>query len=463
MSITHTAPECPRNTTIPLQFLWREGLCLVVLLALQRGPSFVGAVTLALLLCWAMRSNRAAMQALTISVLLAYLNPTITMPQSMTSQVKWVLLFLTCAVCIYRTYRLTRIPRWLPVLGVFTVVTGVLALVTSAQADLSLFKLFSFTAGAVAALTVFQGASQEPGYARNWLFTVFTVVLCLSLPMIVVPGGYLSGFRMFRGILAHSQSYAIFMIPMVMYLFARTLTGEATPLVEKAMIAIGFLTIIATGSRTAVLAAVGGLLMVGLIVACYRADLRHVFTRLRSLVVLAMLVAGGLVQLVVSKDSPVEGGLRFFLAKNRTASKDMLSAEEAFTSSRGAIVDLSMQNFRQQPLIGVGFGMNSPEGVGMVVRDPILGLPVSAPIEQGFLPTATLGQVGLIGSILLLTFLVVLFRPILQYAPAPILVLFWVAFLVNFGEMIFYSTGGLGLYMWLILGFCHEESLRARQ
>ena len=120
-----------------------------------------------------------------------------------------------------------------------------------------------------------------------------------------------------------------------------------------------------------------------------------------------------------------------------------------------------MINFRKYPFTGVGFGMSSDTGVKNVVKDPYSGLPISAPVELGFFPTATLSQIGLIGSLLLLVFLVILFGPILKNTSIPVIALFWCAFLVNIGEMIFYSTGGIGLQMWLIFGFCYAESQRA--
>ena len=456
MSTTQTPPAA-----LPLRFLWREALVLVLVLAAQHGPSAVGALTLLLLVGWALRNNRAAMQALTISVLLAYLNPALTAPHSMTSALKWLLLFAVCAISVARTYRLSRVPRWLIALALFAVVVGILALVTSAQAGLSLFKLASFTVGVIAALTVFHGASQSPGYARDWLYTVAAVVLVVSLPMLAFSAGYLPGTHMFRGMLVHSQAYGIYLAPMVMFLLARVLTGESTAVSELLVLAGGVLTVVMTGSRTSVLAALGAALIIGLLLVV-RTDLRRVFARGRALAVLAVLAAGGLLLLVTAHETVQRQSMRFFLAKNRTSAQETLTPEEAFTSSRGGLIDQSLSDFRQQPLAGVGFGMASAGVVVMVSRDPYLGLPISAPVEQGFLPTATIGQIGIIGTALLLIFLGGVFGPIIRSAPLPILALCLTAFLVNFGEMIIYSTGGMGLQMWLLLGCCLEESRRQR-
>jgi hypothetical protein len=49
-----------------------------------------------------------------------------------------------------------------------------------------------------------------------------------------------------------------------------------------------------------------------------------------------------------------------------------------------------------------------------------------------------------------------------KYAPAPVFAMFATALLVNFGELIFFATGDLGLQMWLILALCHEYAVRVR-
>ncbi|MHB9131980.1 MAG: hypothetical protein ACYDBB_12970 [Armatimonadota bacterium] len=472
-----------------LQFLWREAVVLVVILAAQHGPSIVGALTMLLLIAWSVRSNRAAMQALTISVLLTYLNPALTTPPAMMAALKWLLLFVACGVCIIRTYRAEQIPRWMLYLGAFVFAVGLLAMVTSAEVVLSLFKLFSFTAGAIVALTVFQGQSQPVGYAKNWLYTVSCVVLGLSLPLLAVSSGYLPNTHFFRGIMAHSQAYAIYTVPMLMFLFANLLIGRAKSVVNLLILTAGALTIYQTGSRTAMLAGIGGMFIAGLVVLCWRADLRSMFSRGRALTILGMGTIGLLILLVVAGKAIQQESRRFFLVKNRATVKDVAtlkklalqsglstaelkklaarrkvpSLSEAFASSRGGLIAQSLDNFKQSPLTGVGFGMASVSGVGMVTKDPIFGLPISAPVEQGFFPTATLGQLGIIGSALLLLLLGALFIPIFRYASLPVMMLCSTAFLVNFGEMIFYSTGGIGLYMWLLLGFCYEESRRARQ
>ena len=131
-----------------------------------------------------------------------------------------------------------------------------------------------------------------------------------------------------------------------------------------------------------------------------------------------------------------------------------------FQGSRGEQVLALMDSIAEHPLAGIGFGL-APEGAAQVVqRDLVWGLPVSAPTEQGFLPLGVLTQIGIIGAVVLGFFLLKLAAPVVRSAPAPVLVMFSTALLLNLGEMMFFATGDLGLQMWLIFGLCHEYAAR---
>jgi hypothetical protein len=105
-------------------------------------------------------------------------------------------------------------------------------------------------------------------------------------------------------------------------------------------------------------------------------------------------------------------------------------------------------------LTGVGFGL-AAAGVEQETQvDELTGLPIGTNTEQGFLPLAVLAQVGIIGAVPLTLFLCVLGIPVVKQGEAAVVAMFFTALFVNFGEMIFFSTGGLGLHMWLLIGTC---------
>lgn len=68
-------------------------------------------------------------------------------------------------------------------------------------------------------------------------------------------------------------------------------------------------------------------------------------------------------------------------------------------------------------------------------------------------------QIGIIGLIPFLVFMLVFAIPIVRYAPLPALGLCTSALLTNFGEYTFFSIGGMGLYLWLYFAFVHRYSV----
>jgi hypothetical protein len=120
-----------------------------------------------------------------------------------------------------------------------------------------------------------------------------------------------------------------------------------------------------------------------------------------------------------------------------------------------------MANFWDHPLTGIGFGAPSDPArfANQLERGPY-GIPLSASVEKGFMPTAVLEETGIIGAALTILLLLALFVPILRH-PDP--TLFWVAttcLLVNFGEMVFFSIGGMGFFFWFVMAFCHVAALQ---
>src|SRR5262249_33043058 len=87
------------------------------------------------------------------------------------------------------------------------------------------------------------------------------------------------------------------------------------------------------------------------------------------------------------------------------------------------------------------------------VIDKVTGLPLSAPVEKGFLPTAVLEETGIFGAIFFALFLFSAMRLVVRRGDIVLAWIFFTCLFVNVGEMIFFSAGGLGLYIWLLMGW----------
>jgi hypothetical protein len=173
----------------------------------------------------------------------------------------------------------------------------------------------------------------------------------------------------------------------------------------------------------------------------------------RPEVILAGLLAFGVVG---SQWSDIQEEVSGFLFKDDGAS----SATNILEESRGSRMNASMANFWSQPITGIGFGVpsNPMRFARQLERGP-MGIPVSASVEKGFMPTAVLEETGIVGAILVLLLLGYLFTPAIRRGTPTIFWMLASALLINFGEMVFFSVGGMGFYFWVVMAFCYNWAI----
>jgi hypothetical protein len=126
----------------------------------------------------------------------------------------------------------------------------------------------------------------------------------------------------------------------------------------------------------------------------------------------------------------------------------------AFESSRGSGMVQQWRNFLDAPLTGHGFGVyryGVRGGEEHVKR--FLGIPISASAEKGVAFTSVLEEVGLFGGILFYGLLIAIVAAMARGPSIGALAMVVCCIAVNFGEAIIFATGGMGLFMWLLIGF----------
>jgi hypothetical protein len=87
-----------------------------------------------------------------------------------------------------------------------------------------------------------------------------------------------------------------------------------------------------------------------------------------------------------------------------------------------------------------------------------MGVPVSASSEKGFMPTAMLEEVGLFGTLLVVLIMLAISIPVLRLGRFPVVWTYFAALLINVGAAVFFSLGGVGFFMWLMIGFCYGQA-----
>ncbi len=68
---------------------------------------------------------------------------------------------------------------------------------------------------------------------------------------------------------------------------------------------------------------------------------------------------------------------------------------------------------------------------------------------------------GLIGAFFTLVFIFSIIATVVRQGSFINLWFVWCVFLINIGEAVFYSLGGMGLYVWIMLGLCINQGITA--
>lgn len=164
-----------------------------------------------------------------------------------------------------------------------------------------------------------------------------------------------------------------------------------------------------------------------------------------------VLAVTGLI-LVVTVSSGMREGFASYLSKGKGQTFDPENPELSLReSSRGKQIFDTWGLAVEHPVFGAGFGVDEDSGLRAEESESVFfGIPLSAPIEQGFLPIASVAQIGIVGSLFVLAFLLMSFT-LARQASGETSALFVAVLGTNFGEMVFYSFNGCGCLMWIVL------------
>jgi len=331
----------------------------------------------------------------------------------------------------------------------FSLVVLLESLFSSRDTLVSVLKIAAFTFAAAAVLIGFKVTANRSADWTTWFLGLWIAVVALSAPTFFFPQiGFARNGTGFQGILSHPQSLGIFLAPMVGWLTATLLLSTSRRpywLYVLTPVAWGFLFL--TAARTGLVAVAASFLVILLVAFTSRHDWAKRIVRGAFRPVSALVALGFLALLLLNPSLLVEK-IYSFVHKGQTN----ISVEQSFEQSRGRGIESQWENFKSHPMLGIGFGVSLDESF-KPTPDPMTGLPLSAPVEKGFLPTAVFEENGLIGALVFLAFLFSLIRQVFSKADIALCWVFLASLFVNAGEMIFFSVNGPGLYMWVLLGW----------
>ncbi len=417
---------------------------MILLLLLPLTVSAVAVdVVLVVLAVMATLGPLRAMQAVALAAVVKLANPALVTQGFEAGLLAWLVL-LVAGARVLAGLRASDVHD-IGLLWAFAALAALLAAYGSTSVSLSLIKVAAF---AWATTTVLAGTRAlslpEIRQLAAWYGALGLVMLVLSLSTLVEPAvAYLINGTGLQGITRHPQTLAILVAPLAAFSATALIVQPRPRWYELAATAAVWVTLAMTEARTGLLAATAGMIG-GLMLRVRAANRARGFASSGRIVFVVAAVLATLATLAV-QDRWADAVAGFAFKRSGEA-----TLGEAFRQSRGAGIAEQWRNFTTRPMTGHGFGV----AAGGTPKEQIVtfaGVPISAPVEKGFLPTAVLEETGIFGALLLLAALVKLGSRAWRNGDPRWLAVFVAAAATNAGEATLLSPGGPGLLLWCVM------------
>ena len=150
----------------------------------------------------------------------------------------------------------------------------------------------------------------------------------------------------------------------------------------------------------------------------------------------------------------------YFLTKGSRA--DVSGLIDAYQTSRSILYDVMISNISQNPLTGIGFGISSSPADMNITYFSEFNIPIGASIEKGVLPLAVMEELGVFGFLAFTSWIFLLLKRSSKFGLTSLMITV-VALMVNLGESILFSPGGLGMLMLILLSYASSGIAKAPQ
>jgi hypothetical protein len=443
-------------TTPTVRSMVREVGALMFLFAIACIPSFGQTIALGILLVMVFGRPASTFKSLVAGATVTFITLTSNKVMGgglLVAGPKWILLLAACACSLVAEGRPTKLyGRLMNYWGLLTGALVLNSLFVSVIPSISTFKAISFSLGLLCVIRLAMLTSDQNAEMLLFVSEMGTAVVILSIPLLPLDIGWAQlGGAYFNGIFYHPQGLGVFLV----------LTGAASfvvafklPDLRRELIICGLAQwsmIYFTRCRTALVAILlGGVVYITEVFVKGGKSSRIRFVSVFSIV---MVITGTVLALMLFPNLRESAAL--FIRKGNMES--FTSTEERIaalsTGTRGAQITGDLDVIAEHPLLGYGFGVNPGSESYLDPNSAQLwGIPLSAPIEQGFLPLATIAQIGVVGSLFIIPFLFSMYRSA-RRSSAEDAGLFIAVLGVNFGEMVFFSFGSMGGLVWVMLVF----------
>lgn len=450
----------------PIQSQFSVGVTLLLVvpllaLGLRLASEQTANLSFYLLAGYALLGRAHAIRALALAWLITMINPGFAPEATLAPVGRYLVIFAAAAAVFARSEFLSRgrvrlIMALTFGLGAFFVLHS---MIVSPMLDVSLLKTISWTVVVLALFGAWMGlAPAEREALSKQLFVGLVLVALLSLPLVLFPEGYLRNGTGFQGALNHPQAFGSAMALLGAWSVGRLLGEKRPSWFLLGVAALCLVLVVLSEARTGGLALVFGVTVAALVVPFLAGKrVSSVLPGLKSrrfqvvaFVALAAAIVMGSFLVSVAEE---------FIAKSGRA--NVTGLMEAYEVSRGGLMDTMTDNIRRDPWRGIGFGVASDPYLMTITRDPVLGLPVGAAIEKGVMPLAVLEEGGILGFVLVAFWMWTVLRLSARGGIAPLAVVITIL-LVNMGEAVLFSPGGMGLLQLILVGWAISTSFEKK-
>lgn len=312
------------------------------------------------------------------------------------------------------------------------------SVIFSEYVDVSILKFISFAFGIFSLLFLSNRIRATSDQHKQNIYISYRninrLVLLFSLIIYIVGLGYTANETGFAGFLNHPQVFGVFLVLAItteMY-GIHSRVGSMRGSLFAVFVAFTFS--LMTESRLSIISIIA--LFFIYIFIFLKIKISHLILLLSSLAASILMI------------DKIQTKIQVILTKSGRSST---SGFEALEESRGFLVSASLNNFKDNPIFGIGFQVSNGKYGSYdmnIIRDSLFGLPIEAVVEKGVFWTALLEEVGLLGAFGFLIFLFSYYKKLPKKMGIIIISAF---FLVGLGESFFFTLGGMGGFAWCII------------
>jgi hypothetical protein len=440
---------------IKLDRFWQIALLIIILRALS-GPT--GLLAYVLIAFYGLRSPRHTVEAIILSYFLTLANPAIFGGVAGGGIGRYIVIFCLAGATIGRLLlkqqlRINHIVLATLIMGSFIVLHGILF---SVLPSISVLKGLLWSLAMLTVLLSFSKLSErEFLLAEGHIYSFLGFLVAFSLlAYVLVPAGTMLPYTYLRGVLAHSQATGVMAAMLSVWAFSRMLTSIKKNVWDVVLFAGSFLTVFLSGTRTGLVSVALCVVALMLVAGSQSGHpVRQLLRKARNPLVGLGLAAIAL--MAIMHGGTLLTAVSDFMSKN----KEIDTLTSAYVTSRGGLIEIMLANILADPLVGLGFGIASEPG-SMIVQT-VAGVPISAVVEKGVTHIAVLEELGLIGTLFFLYWIVLIFYNSIKAQLAQFGLVLSIV-LLNFGEAALFYAGGSGLLQILLIGYASYRVSRAR-